>query len=116
MFYISGARVALWSTALLCVQLVGCTGTHYIPDQGQLASPAPAPEALNSFSGQADIHLNLPGGYASPSVRQYPSEVATAEVNRWFAKSGQDLTVSIRNDNNKAVSYTHLTLPTIYSV
>ena len=101
MFYISGARVALWSAALLCVQLIGCTGTHYIPDQGQLASPAPAPEALNSFSGQADIHLNLPGGYASPSVRQYPSEVATAEVNRWFAKSGQDLTVSIRNDNNK---------------
>ncbi len=101
MFHIADCRVLLWSIALISVLATGCTGTRYMPQQGQLASPALAPEALKSFAGTADIRLNVPGGFASPSARHYPTQIAAAEVNRWFAESGQDLTVSMRNENIK---------------
>ncbi len=101
MFHIADSRSMLWSLALISVLATGCTGTRYMPAQGQLAKPATSPEALKGFAGTADIHLSVPGGYASPSARQYPTQIATAEVNRWFAESGQDLTVSMRNENIK---------------
>ena len=101
MFNIAGSKATLGTIALICVLATGCTGTRYIPNQGQLAGPAPAPEALKGFAGKSDIRLGVPGGFASPSTRQYPTQIATAEVNRWFAESGDDLTVSMRNENIK---------------
>ena len=99
MFHIADSRPMLWSIALLSVLASGCTGTRYMPAQGQLAGPATAPQALQGFAGTADIQLDLPGGYASPEARNYPTQLATSEVSRWFADAGEDLTVSMHNEN-----------------
>ena len=94
-------RVALWATLLACLLNSGCTGTRYIPSQGQLASPTPPPQALKGFDGNARVELNLPGGYASPDDRAYPTQLANEDIQNWFADSGDDLTVAVRNENIK---------------
>lgn len=94
-------RAAFRGLALAAVAVVasGCTGTRYMPPSGQLAPVVAAPQELRGFEGAASIDFDVPGGYASPNVRTYPSELATAEVSGWFEAPGDEITVSLSHDN-----------------
>ena len=95
------SRASLWPALLACLLITGCTGTRYIPPQGQLAAPASPPAALKGFEGNAQVQLDVAGGYASPNDRTYPTQLANDEIQRWFAGNGDDLTVHIRNENTR---------------
>ena len=79
----------------------GCTGTRYMPQGGQLAPVVAPPQELQNFDGNTSVEMELSGGYASPNVRKYPGEVAAAELSGWFASQGDDLNVTLRNENYK---------------
>ena len=91
----------LLGVAVATVLMVGCTGTRYLPEGGQLAPAVAPPQELQSFDGTTASDLSLSGGYASPDARDYPDEVAAAELSSWFSAPGDDISVALRNENYK---------------
>ncbi|MDF1820777.1 MAG: hypothetical protein P1U64_04355 [Alcanivoracaceae bacterium] len=87
--------------ALVVTWTAGCTGTRYLPEGGQLVQTVAPPQELGGFDGAPEVAFDLPGGMASPDVRRYPTELATSELQGWFAAPGDDITLDLRFENMK---------------